>query len=79
MKQNITCVNNKLETIGSKHCNDSKIFIEYSNDMDDIYETFEEYHPYKKCKTLIVFDDMIADMLSNKKLQSIVTELFIIN
>ena len=46
MKQNITCVNNKRETIGSKHCNDSKIFIEYSNDMDDIYENFEEYHPY---------------------------------
>ena len=35
--------------------------------MDDIYENFEEYHPYKKCNTLILFDDMIADMISNKK------------
>ena len=46
--------------------------------MDDIYENIEEYNPYKTCKILIVFDDMIADMLSNKELNPIVTELFII-
>ena len=45
--------------------------------MDDIYKNIEEYNPYKKGKTLIVFDDIIADMLSNKKPNSIVTELFI--
>ena len=44
--------------------------------MDDIYENIEEYNPNKKRKILIVFDDMIADMLSNKKLNLIVTELF---
>ena len=41
--------------------------------MDDIYKNTEEYNPNKKCKILIVFDDMIADMLNNKKLNSIVT------
>ena len=45
--------------------------------MDNIYKNIEEYNPNKKRKILIVFDDMIADMLSNKKLNSIVTELFI--
>ena len=45
--------------------------------MDDIYEDIEEYNVNKKRKVLIVFDDMIADMLSNKKLNPVVTELFI--
>ena len=45
--------------------------------MNDIYENFEKYNPNKKRKILIVFDGMIADMLSNKKLNSVVTELFI--
>ena len=45
--------------------------------MDDIYKNNEEYNPDKKSKILILFDDMIADMLSNKKLSKIVTELFI--
>ena len=45
--------------------------------MDDIYKIIEEYNPDKKSEILIVFDDIIADMLSNKKLYPIVTELFI--
>ena len=45
--------------------------------MDDIYKNIEEYNPTKNCKKLIVSDDMIADMFGNKKLNSIVTELFI--
>ena len=57
--------------------NDFKSFIEYLSDMDDIYENIEEYNPYKEQKTLIVFDDMIADILSNKTLNPIETELFI--
>ena len=57
--------------------NDSKAFIEYLNDMDDFYKNIEEYNPNKAHKILIVFDDMIADMLSNKKRNPIVTELFI--
>ena len=57
----------KQESTGLKHLNDSKAFIEYLNDVDNIYENIEECNPNKKRKTLIVFDDMIADMLSNKK------------
>ena len=68
---------NKRESTGLKYLNDSKVFIEYSNDMDDIYEKIEEHNSNKKRKILIVFDDMIADMLSNKKLNPIVTESFI--
>ena len=45
--------------------------------MDDIYKNIEEYNRIKKRKILIVFDDMTADMLSKKKLNPIVTELFI--
>ena len=65
----------KRESTGFKCLNDPKVFIEYSNDMDDIYKNIEEYNPIKKQKILIVFDDVIADMLSNKKLNSKVTEL----
>ena len=45
--------------------------------MDDFYEIIEECNPNNKCKILIIFDDVIADMLNNKKLNPIVTELFI--
>ena len=69
---------NKRESTGLKHFNDPNAFIEYSKDMQDIYKNIDEYNPGKKRKTLIVFDDMIADTINNKKLNSIVTELFII-
>ena len=68
---------NKRENIGLKYFNDLKAFIEYSNDMDDVCKNIEEYNPNKKRKKLIVFDDMIADILSNKKCKPSVTELFI--
>ena len=45
--------------------------------MNDIYKNIEEYNPNKERKILIAFDDIIGDMLSNKKLNPIVTELFI--
>ena len=47
------------------------------NDKDDIYKNFGEYNPSKTLKKLIVFDNTIADMLSNKRLNPIVAELFI--
>ena len=68
---------NKRESIGLKDFNDPKAFIEYSNDMHDVYGNINYYNPDKENKILIVFDDMIADMINNKKLNSIVTELFI--
>ena len=67
----------KRESVGLTHFNDSKVFIEYSNDMHDVYKNINNYNPDKENKILIVFDDMIADMINNKKLNSIVTELFI--
>ena len=60
-----------------KHLSHSKAFIDYPSDMDDIYNSIEEYNPNTKRKTLMVFDDMIADMLSYKKVNPIVTESFI--
>ena len=51
--------------------------MEYSNDMQDIYKNIEDYNPTKKRKVLIIFDDMIAGMIKNNKLNPIVTELFI--
>ena len=68
---------NKREGDGIDHFNDSKAFIEYSNDMCDIYKNIHEYNLDKDNKNLIGFDDIIADMINNKKLNSIVTELFI--
>ena len=51
--------------------------MEYSNDMKDVYKNIQDYNPGKKRKILIVFDDMIADIINNKKLNPVVTELFI--
>ena len=45
--------------------------------MQDVYKNIDEYNPGKKRKILIFFDDRIADMINNKKLSSVVTELFI--
>ena len=68
---------NKREKVGLDDFDDPKTFIEYSNDMQDVHKNIDDYNPRKKCKVLMVFDDMIADMINNKKLDSIVTELFI--
>ena len=68
----------KKESIILKHFNDPKAFIVFSNDMHDVYKDINDYNPDKENKILTVFDDMIADMIANnKKLNSIVTELFI--
>ena len=68
---------NKREGVGINHFKDLKAFIEYSNDMNNVYRNINYYNPDKENKILIVFDGMIADMIQNKKLNSIVTELFI--
>ena len=65
------------EGIEIKHLNYPKAFIEYLNEMEDVYKNIEEYNSGKKRKVLIVFDDMTADMIKNKKLNSVLTELFI--
>ena len=68
---------NKSEKVGINHFNDPKAFMEYSNDMQDVYKNIEDYNPIKKRKVLIIFDNMIADTINNNKLNPIVTELFI--
>ena len=67
----------KRESTGLKHFNYPKAFITYLNDMQDVYKNIDEYNIDKERKILIVLDDMIADMIDNTKLNSIVTELFI--
>ena len=66
----------KRKDAGTKHLNDSNAFIECSNTMNDVYENIDDYNPSRK-KILIVFDDMIADIMTNKKFQTIIKELFI--
>ena len=68
---------NKCEKVRLDHFNDPKAFMIYSNDMKDVYKNIENYNPNKKPKVLIVFDDMIADMINNKILNVVVTELLI--
>ena len=72
-----TFLTNKQKSTGVKHFINSKAFVKYSNEIDDIYKKIEEYNPNKQPKMLIVFDDMIADMFSNENVSPIVTELFI--
>ena len=69
---------NKREKVGLDDFDDPKAFIEYSNDMQDVYKNTDDYNLRKKRKVLIVFDDMIADMINNNKLNPIVNEFFII-
>ena len=65
------------EKVGIGHHNDPRAYIEYSNDMRDVNKNIGDYNPDSENKILIVFDDMISDMIHNKKLDSIVTRLFI--
>ena len=60
--------------VGIKALKNLKAFIDYSKTIDDLYENLEDYNPTKKRRMLIVFDDMIADIESNKKLSRKVTE-----
>ena len=67
---------NKRESLGISHLNDPKAFIEYSNDIHKVYKNIDKYNPDKENKILIVFDDMIVDMINDKKLNSIVTAFY---
>ena len=69
----------KHENTGIKHYKDPNAFIECSNTMDDVYENIDDYNlnRKRKRKKLIVFVDMIADIMANRKFQTIINELFI--
>ena len=67
----------RCENAGIRNLNDCSTFIEYFNTMDDVYNDIDDYNPSRKRKILIVFGDMIADIMTNKKFQAIIKELFI--
>ena len=68
---------NWLEKVEIENLQNPKTFIDYSKTTDDVYENLEDSDPTKKRRVLIVFDDMMADMESNKNLSPIVTGLFL--
>ena len=67
----------KREDAGIKHLSNPNAFIDCSNTMDDVYENINDYNPIRKRKKLIVSDDMIADIMTNKRFQTAIKELFI--
>ena len=67
----------KRENAGIKNLNDPSAFIKYSNTMDDVYNNIDDYNSKRKTKALTVFDDIIADIMTKKRFQAIIKELFI--
>ena len=67
----------KRENAGIKHLNNPNAFIECSNTMDDFYKNINDYNLSRRRKKLIVFDDIIADIMTNKRFQAIIKELFV--
>ena len=61
---------NGREKVGIKNLKNPKAFIDYSKQIEDVYGNLKDYNPTKKRRVLIVFDDMIADMESSKKIKS---------
>ena len=67
----------KREDAGIKHLNNQNAFIKCLNTMNYVYEKINDYNPIRKRKKLVVFDDMIADIMKNKRFQAIIKELLI--
>ena len=76
-KPKYECLIKKRENIVIKHLNDPNALIECSNAIDDVHENIDDYNPSSKRKKLIVFDDMGADIMTNRRFQAIIKELFI--
>ena len=57
---------NKREGVGINHFNYPRAFIEYSNDMHDVYKNIHEYNPVIENKILIVFDDRLLIWFTTK-------------
>ena len=68
---------NKREQAGIKNLNDPHAFLEYSSDMNDVLEDINRYNKKKDKKELIIFDDMIADIMRSEKFKAIVKEIFV--
>ena len=67
----------KREDAGIKHLNNPNTFIECSNTTNDVYENINDYNLSRRRKILIVFDAMTADIMTNKKFQAKIKELFV--
>ena len=67
---------NKREQAGIKNLNDPHVFIEYSDDMNDVLDDINDYNKNRDKKVLIIFDDMIADIEYNKNVKRMIKELF---
>ena len=67
----------KRDDIGIKYCNDPNACIECPDTMDDVYKNIDEYKQNINGKNLNAFDDMIADIMTNKKFQTLIKEVFI--
>ena len=67
----------KREDVGTKHLNDPKAFVEHSAYVNDACNNIDDYNTTAKRKVLIVFDDMILDIMTNKQFQATIKELFI--
>ena len=76
-KPNYKYLVKKHEDVGIKHVNNPNAFLECSNTMDDVYENINDYNSSRRRKILFVFDDMIADIMTNRRLQAIIKQLFI--
>ena len=68
---------NEREKVGIKELKNPKAFTDYSQTIDNVCENLEDFNPTKTRRVLLVFDNIIADMESNKKLSPIITELFL--
>ena len=67
----------KVWNCRNKTFKDSKVFIEHSQSMDGVCNNIDDYDPSRKIKILIVFDDMIVNIMTNSKFQTTIKELFI--
>ena len=76
-KQKYQFLIEKRENEGIRHFNNPNAFIECSNTMDDVYENIDNYNVIRKREKIIVLDDMIADIMTNRRFQAIIKELFI--
>ena len=79
MNQNISFSIKKREDVGPKQLTDPNASVEYSKHMDDVYNIIDDYNQNRKRKILVVFDDMIADILIHEKNQAIIKELLLLH
>ena len=76
-KPNYQFLIERCKNIGIKYFKDTNAFIECSNTIDDVYKNINDYNSSSRRKNLIIFDDMVADIMTNRRFQAIIKELFI--